>query len=147
MNSPNFSSILDKASSEVKFPKVPVGAYVGLVTGMPKYDKSARKQTPYVEFQIQLTEALEDVDADDLADYGPLGGKTLGLTFYYETEYGFKRLQAFLENCGIEDGGVSTRERIEQAPGSTIVVVVKHKISEDGRNVREEIDDTKPYGD
>ncbi len=142
---PNFSSILDMPSQDIKFPKLPVGHYVGIVKGMPRFDKSTKKQTPFVEFQIQLTEALEDVDADELQDFGPFGEKTMPLTFYYETEGGYNRLRVFLDNCEIENEGTA-RQQIEQAPGKTIVVEIKHTPSSDGQSIYAQIDGTAKYG-
>jgi len=146
---PNFSSVLDMNPSEVRFPKLPIGAYVGIVTGLPKFDKSTKKQTPYVEFQIQLSEPMDDVDEDALAEFveqsGPISGKTMPITFYYETEGGFNRLKAFLENAGVEPVG-SARQQIEQAPGRTIIVEVKHVPSTDGQSIYAQIDGTAKYG-
>jgi hypothetical protein len=133
-------------STEVKFPKLPVGSYVGLVKGMPRYDKSTKKQTPFVEFQIQLTEAMDDVDPDELEAFGPFAEKTIPLTFYYETEGGFNRLKAFLNNCGIEDYS-NLRVGIEEAPGRTIVVEIKHEHSADGQSIYARIDGTARYGE
>jgi hypothetical protein len=142
----NFSSILDMPSSEVKFPKLPVGSYVGIVKGMPRYDKSTKKQTPFVEFQIQLTEAMDDVDPDELEAFGPFTEKTIPLTFYYETEGGFNRLKTFLDNCGIEDY-MNLRVGIEEAPGRTIVVEIKHEPSAAGQSIHARIDGTAKYGE
>jgi hypothetical protein len=133
-------------STEIKFPKLPVGSYVGIVKGMPRYDKSTKKQTPFVEFQIQLTEAMDDVDPDELEAFGPFGEKTIPLTFYYETEGGFNRLKAFLNNCGIEDFS-NLRVGIEEAPGRTIVVEIKHEPSADGQSIYARIDGTARYGE
>jgi len=143
---PNFSSILDMPSSDVRFPKLPVGSYVGVVKGMPRFDKSTKKQTPFVEFQISLVEPMEDVDQDELADFGPLGDKTIPITFYYETEGGFNRLKTFLDNAGVEAEG-TIRQQIEQAPGRTIVVEIKHTPSSDGQSIYAQIDGTAKYGE
>src|SRR5258706_4382755 len=143
----NFSSILDMPFTEWKFPKLPVGSYVGIVKGMPRYDKSTKKQTPFVEFQIQLTEAMDDVDSDELEAFGPFGDKTIPITFYYETEGGANRLSAFLDNCGLEITGRQPREVIEEAPGRTIVVEIKHEPSQDGQSIYARIDGTAKYGE
>jgi hypothetical protein len=148
----NFSSILDMPSSDVKFPKLPVGSYIGVVKGMPRYGKSTKKMTDFVEFQIQLVEAMEDVDPDLLEEFGTLSEKSIPLTFYYADsdgaplEGGFKRLRAFLDNCGIEGEG-TVRQQIEQASGRTIVVEIKHTPSADGQSVYAQIDGTAKYGD
>jgi hypothetical protein len=143
----NFSSILDMPASEWKFPKLPVGSYVGIIKGMPRYDKSAKKQTPFVEFQIQLTEAMDDVDTDELEAFGPFTEKTMPITFYYDTEGGANRLKAFLDNIDIDITGRPAREAIEEAPGRTIVVEIKHTPSQDGQSIYAQIDGTARYGE
>ncbi|SRR6266436_8278964 len=143
----NFSSILDMPASEWKFPKLPVGSYVGIVKGMPRYDKSTKKQTPFVEFQISLTEAMDDVDPDELEAFGPFGDKTIPITFHYETEGGANRLRNFLSNCGIDLEDKPGKAAIEEAPGRTIVVEIKHEPSADGQSIYARIDGTARYGD
>lgn len=140
------SSILDQPSTSVKFPKLPVGSYVGVVMGMPRYDVSTRKGTKFVEFQIKLFEAMEDVDQDELEEFGSIADKQLPITFYYETEGGYRRLNAFLDNCGIEDEG-TPRQRIEETSGKTIIVQIKHTPSQDGMTVFAQIDGTAKYGE
>jgi len=143
---PSFASILDTPSQEINFPKLPVGSYTGLVKGMPKFDKSARKQTPYVEFTIQILEAQGDVDPDELTDFGPLAELEMPMTFYYETEGGAKRLLAFLDNCDTDEEA-TPRQRIDETPGKTVIVEVKHEISADGQFTRARIDGTAKYGE
>lgn len=142
----NLNSILDMPSSAVRFPKLPVGSYVGVVQGMPRYDASTRKGTKFVEFQIKLFEACEDVDPDELEEFGLIADKQLPLTFYYETEGGYRRLSAFLDNCDIADKG-TLRQRIEETSGKTLIVQVKHTPSQDGMSVYAQIDGTAKYGE
>lgn len=47
----SFSSILDRAPSEIEKPKpMPVGSYITLLVGQPRIDKSTKKQTEFREF-------------------------------------------------------------------------------------------------
>jgi len=157
----NFSSILDMPSSEIKFPKLPAGSYVGIVKGMPRHGKSTKKMTEFVEFQIQIVEPLkgEDgestVDTDELEAFGPLGEAALPLTFYYSDsdgkalEGGVRRMRDFLSSCGLEEGDNynNYREAFEQVPGRTLIVDIKHQPSQDGRSIYAQIDGTARYGE
>jgi len=133
---PSFASLLDTPGSEIERPKpLPVGTYVCMVQGLPRFDKSSKKQTDFVEFTLKLLEAGEDVDADELKAMGGLIDKTIKDT-YYITESALWRLKEFLTNCGLDaDDDTSLRELIEEAPGKQVGVVIKHEASQDGTSV------------
>lgn len=132
---PNFGSILDRQSSEIERPKpLPVGTYTCVVKGLPKYDKSSKKQTEFVEFTLQPLAAGDDVDADDLEAMGGFLNKTIRAT-YYLTEDALWRLKDFLTHLGIEEGDMSLRQRIGEATGRQVLATIKHQASEDGEAV------------
>lgn len=134
MSTPNFASILDKPSSEVERPKpLPVGTYLWAVNGMPRYDKSSKKQTEFVEFTLNCLGAGEDVDQEALAAMGGFQGKQMKAT-YYLTENSLWRLKEFLDHCGIDPEG-SLRQRVEQAAGCQVVGQITHEASQDGQSV------------
>lgn len=136
---PNFGAILDTPSHEVERPKpLPAGSYTCVVKGLPRYDKSPKKQTEFVEFTLQPLAAGDDVDADDLASMGGFANKTIRAT-YYITEDAKWRLKEFLDHCSIEKGDeenpISLRQRIEATPGCQVVAHLKHEASQDGQSV------------
>ncbi len=141
----NFESILDKPASEIERPKpLPQGTYVCTVKGLPRFDKSSKKQTPFVEFTLQPIEAGEDVDEDDLKAIGGFKNKTIRAT-YYETEDAIWRLKKFIEDCGIEiDDGVSLRQLLEETPGKQVAAFIKHQASDDGQAVYAQLASTAP---
>jgi hypothetical protein len=144
---PNFSSILDRAASEVEAPKpFPIGSYVCIVKGLPRFDKSSKKQTEFAEFTLQPISVLEDVDPDALEEFGGFADKTLRTTFYL-TEEAIYRLKDFLVNCGIEPEGKTLSEMINETPGQTVIAVVGHRASEDGERIFAEVKKTLAYGD
>lgn len=135
----NFASILDKPSADAERPKpLPQGSYICVVQGLPRFDKSSKKQTDFAEFKLQPLQAQDDVDADDLEAMGGLVNKTIKATFYL-TEASEYRLKEFLTDCGIpeeEDGEKLThRQRIEMSPGTQVGAFIKHTASEDGSAV------------
>jgi len=156
MNQPNFGSILDRPSNEVERPKpVPQGTYACVVKGQPRYDKSSKKQTEFVEFTLQPISAGEDVDQEALDAWSKkASGETRNLsdtTFratYYITEDSVWRLKKFLQDLGIEedeDGETkSLRQMIEEAPGRQVNAFMKHRASEDGQSVFAELANTAP---
>jgi hypothetical protein len=143
MNAPNFSSILDKPfDSEANRPKpLPVGSYLCIVDGIPKFDKSTQQQTEYVEFTLKPVSAQGDVDQQALTEAGGLSDKTLKTTFYL-TEKAVFRLDDFLENLGLDKGTVSRKEGVSMAPGRQILAVVRHASSKDGKAIYANVDST-----
>lgn len=150
---PNFGAILDKKPTLVERPKIlPVGSYIVVVQGMPRQDKSAKKQTPFLEYTCKYLQAMDDVDPDDLeaaltrADgtKKTLGEMTVKLT-YYITENSAFMLKDFLKHCGLnEDDFESLRQMSESAGGCQLVVRLKHRPAEDGENMFAEVAGTAP---
>ena len=145
MANPNFGALLDKPSSEVEKPKpLPQGSYTCVVQGLPKFDKSTKKGTEYVEFTLKVLAAGEDVDQDELKLMGGIQDKTIRDT-YYITENALWRLKEFLVNAGIEeDDDKSLRQMIEETPGCQIIVHIKHTASQDGSSVFANVGSTAP---
>ena len=132
----SFASILDRAPSEIEKPKpLPQGSYITVLVGQPRFDKSTKKQTDFVEFQHKLLSAQDDVDEDELKALGGIKDKVMKNTFYL-TEGATWRLKEFLEHCGIDmDEVESLREAVEQTPGKQVGVFVNHEASQDGTSV------------
>lgn len=139
MATPNFGALLDKPSTEIERPKpLPAGSYTCVVKGLPRFDKSSKKQTEFVEFTLQPLAAGEDVDADELESMGGIANKTIRAT-YYITEDALWRLKDFLAHLGIEDEDRSLRQMIEDAPGKQVIAYIRHRASEDGSSVYAEL--------
>ena len=132
----SFASILDRAPSEIEKPKpLPQGSYITVLVGQPRFDKSAKKQTDFVEFQHKLLSAQDDVDEDELKALGGIKDKVMKNTFYL-TEGATWRLKEFLEHCGIDmDEVESLREAVEQTPGKQVGIFINHEGSQDGTSV------------
>lgn len=144
MNDTTFQSILDKPSNEIERPKpLPAGSYVCVIQGMPKFDKSSKKGTPYVEFTLKPIQAGDDVDAEALQEMGGLGEKTLRGTFYI-TEDAAWRLTDFLDHAGAGDESMTPRQRIDETPGKQVIANIRHKASADGSSVYAELGNTAP---
>jgi len=117
---------------EVKAPSLlPVGHYMGLITGQPETGNSAKKQTPFVTFQVKLTEALGDVDQDELnaLEGNPLD-KTRDLTYYLSPNALFM-LTDLVKSLGGSDQ-MTIMESIEwlAGVGEPIVVQITHEPNE-----------------
>lgn len=152
----NLNNILSKSPGEVDRPKpIPVGTYHFAVDGRPKFDESARKKTPYVEFTCKILGAGDDVDADDLktaltkpsGESVKLNTKSMRLTFY-TTEDALWRLKKFLVDLGLDIEGEekSFEAWIDETPGCQFLGTVKHTTSEDGEATYANISGTAKVG-
>lgn len=132
----SFGSILDRAPSEIEKPKpLPQGSYITQIVGQPRFDKSTKKQTEFVEFTHKLLSAGDDVDADELKAIGGIKDKTMKNTFYL-TEASVWRLKEFLEHCGIDmEAAESLRAGIEETPGVQVGLFIGHEASQDGTSI------------
>lgn len=136
MSTPNFASILDEEPTEVSAPApLPQGTYIAIVAGPGRYDKSTKKGTDFVEFNLRPTEAEEDVDPDELEAAGGLDGKTIKATFWLTDEAKFM-LDQFHEHCGLDlSEPASRRTRNDEIVNAQVRVFVKHEPSQDGTRI------------
>lgn len=139
MANPNFASLLDTPSVDVKAPPTfPAGPWHWRIIGQPRFDKSSKKQTEFVEFTLKPIAALEGVEQDDLDAFGEFKDKTLPATFYI-TDKALNMLKEFLTHCGIPEmdgeAKLTLRQRIDEAMNCEVIGDIRHEASEDGQRV------------
>lgn len=141
----NFASILSRPVTDFERPKpLPQGTYVMVTNGIPRQDKSNKKQTPFVEFTCNVLQAGEDVDPTELATMGGINGKQMKVTFYL-TEEATYRLREFLTHLGLDEAEYATlAEMVEDAPGKQFLATVIHEASVDGKSIFARIGGTAP---
>lgn len=135
----NFRSLLDQDVTEVERPKpLPTGSYVFTVSDY-KFDKSSKKKTDFTQFEVTPTQALDDVDQEELAAVLAVGDKTLTdkkmKLDYYMTPEAMWRLDEFLlDHLGHEGGKRSVM--IEASKGMQFVGMIGHETSDRDENVK-----------
>lgn len=140
MNTPNVSSVLDRASDTIERPKAyPIGHYNAVVKGQPVFDKSSQKKTDYVQLQYQLLSPKDDVDAEALAEMGGIKPDKPMREKYYLTEDAAFRLVDALDALGAGESGDTLRSRIAMTPNCPCVIQVRHKPTQDGKSVFAEV--------
>ena len=145
----NFGAILDKAPSDIKPPEaLPVGEYLCTVQGMPRYDKSTKKGTEFVEYTLIINQPMDSVDEDEIkALDGGVAGKPIKATFYL-TDSSIYRLKEFFAHCGLDvDGAKSLRELMDQPNGCQVVASMRHEASQDGTRTYAKLAQTAPVDD
>ena len=153
-----FASVLDMPSNEIDrtVKQLPIGSYLATVVGLPRIDKSSKKQTEFSEYTMKINEAQEDVDESDLEEYltNPDGSKrkltdcTIKNT-YYHTEMSMGRLLSFLDHLdGIKPGDdlddmtATPRQRMSEVSGKQCIIHVKHEPWQSGEGVSARVGST-----
>lgn len=125
----SFSDLLEtKASEHKRPPTLPQGIYVFRVGGH-KFDKSTRKQTPYVRYTMKLLDVGEDVDVSEL-DGVDWQGREYPADFYLTGKAAY-RLTEFLKKCGVDVEERTFAEVIPEATGCEVKAHLRQRPSND----------------
>jgi hypothetical protein len=128
-----FQDILNKPANQIEKPTpIPMGTYLFLVDGQPKFDKSPKQQTDFVEFQCRVLQPGQDVDVAAIQEFeskfGPINGRQMRLSFFDAWKLANKDGTGFLDHLGV-DTTKALGEAISEAPGRQFYGTVTHKPS------------------
>lgn len=90
----NFNDVLNtKVDSIERPPLIPIGTYRAVVKKIPSLETSNDGKFDFVDFSLQLVEAQDDVDQDDLKFFGGLNNTYTRHRFLFnkEDDTAFKR--------------------------------------------------------
>jgi len=142
-SAPSFTDILKTKRGDVERPTpMPAGDYVCTVSRDIRQDKSKVKSTPFVEFTYKVLEAMDSVDSDQLdAWLTNKKGEKKKITevtikdTYYLTDGSLWRLEDMLKACLGDDDDMAYDQAIQEAPGSQLIVTMRHESNQDGSAV------------
>lgn len=131
-----FTDALDRKVEDVKRPpNPPVGHYIWQVRKHPDTDSFESRNTgktfDRVSFQMSCVSPGDDVDPDDLAEYGDVTGFVTVKTFLFdnEDETAFERsmfnLKRFLDHLGVTEGELG--EALAASVGAQCMGELKHR--------------------
>lgn len=124
----DFTSLLEKKLDDVEAPALlPQGSYVMTIAGY-RTGESAKKKTPYVEFDLKISSAMDDVDQEELAKVKNLQDKTLKTQFYLNEDALF-RLKDFCKKTGVPTEGKSFTEILSEIAGAQLIGIVNHRVN------------------
>ena len=152
MANPDFAGILNRQSGDVERPKpLPIGEYLFKIKGLPNFDKSSKKGTPYVEFTCVPIEAQDSVYADDLEESltRKSGKKQLQdmvqkLTFYLTDDALFRLKEFMVNDLSIEEGDKTLQAMIDETANAEFIGTIKHTPTNDGKGTFANIGSTAP---
>ncbi len=141
-----FSDALDRKLEDIKRPpNPPVGHYVWQINKHPDIDEftsRAGDDFEKITFQIACAEPGEDVDTDELAEYGNVVGYRSKKEFLFADseadQANFDRsmfnLRRFLGHCGLEEG-LSLTEALAASVGTQFLGELTHSPDPDDTEV------------
>lgn len=132
-----FTDALDRKMEEVKRPpNPPIGHYIWQVKKHPETDsfeaRTSGKQFDKLTFSMTCIEPSDDVDPDDLADYGNVAGFITSKVFMFdnEDEQAFERsmfnMKRFLEHLGVDES-LSLSEALAASVNAQCLGELKHR--------------------
>lgn len=124
----DFTSLLEKRLDDVEAPALlPQGSYIMTIAGY-RTGESAKKKTPYVEFDLKISSAMDNVDQEELAKVKNLQDKTLKTQFYLNEDALF-RLKDFCKKTGVPTEGKSFTEILSEIAGAQLIGIVNHRVN------------------
>lgn len=134
-----FADALDRKMEEIKAPPpLPLGHYIMGINKMPGAPEALNSQKGNYEkltIAVQVISPSDDVDPDELAEYGSVAGTPLRLDFIFNNdpaeeakfEGTLNRMKKFMEHCGLDADSGSLGEKLAELVGCQFVGEVKHR--------------------
>ena len=152
-----FSDALDRKQEEISRPPVlPLGHYIWQITKHPEIDEFTSRNGDDFEritFMVQCVSATDDVDPDQLAEYGSVSGAMNRKTFMFNNdpekkadfENSMFNVGRFLEHCGVNQEGTTMADWLAESVNMQFIGELKHRPDpEDPEVIWTEIGKTAP---
>lgn len=143
----DFSSALDTGANEVEKPPVPPqGTYIWVVTKVPTLSTSKSGEWSIVEFPIRGVSAEDDVDPEELQEFGAASAMLNRISFMAPTEEGpegdaarkktLYQLKKFMQNTlNVDCADTATiREMLDASVNCHFMAQAVWRPSEDGED-------------
>lgn len=129
----DFAALMGQKPSEVTPPKpLPAGTFLATITDIESI-VSREKKTPGLRVKMMLVSAEDDVDEEELAEYGDLGENATTSMDMYVTEKSLFRVTQFVEHCGLDlDDYDTTQEAVDATVGNQCNVLIEHQYGDNG---------------
>jgi hypothetical protein len=148
----DFASALDQSANDIPEPKnLPMGTYIWAVSKVPVVSQSKSGEWDIVEFPIRTVSAEDDVDADEVEDFGPVAGQMSRLSFMFPTDpdkvndhaKSMDRMKKFMLNTlQAGDDTMTMKELMAGSVNCQFLAIATHK--PDGDNVYLEVKNYSP---
>lgn len=137
----DFSKILGKQAAAIEKPKpYPVGTYIALNPKLPDFSAIGKKETPGAVFGLTLIAPTEDVDLDQLKEYGDIKGKTIRHTMYLSEATEYRTKEELKNSFGIDEEGKTLGQMFNETINKQVYVTIRHRPSDDGQEIYAEVE-------
>jgi len=129
----DFSKILGKQAEAIEKPKpLPIGTYLCTNPKLPEFLGIGKAETPAAVFKYLIIAPQEDVDPDELKDFGDWKGKTIKHNMFLSEASEFRTKETICEVYGIDEAGKTLGQIFNETINKQLLVTVKHRPSDDG---------------
>jgi hypothetical protein len=135
-----FADALNREMETIKRPPpLPIGHYIFTVPKMPGAPESLNSQKGDYEkltIDVQVVQASDDVDPDELTEFGNVAGTPMRIDFIFNNdpneeqkfEGTLNRLKRFMEHCGVTySEGDTLGQKLAELVGAQFLGEVKHR--------------------
>lgn len=141
----DFNAILSKQAATIEKPKpLPVGMYLCNNPQLPKFEGIGKKETPGANFGLVVLQPGDDVDQDQLREYGQYQGKNLRYTMWLTENSEYRTKEELCKAFGLEEGDKTLGQLFNETISKQVYAVVTHRPSEDGTEMYHEVSELKP---
>jgi hypothetical protein len=142
-----FEDALSRTMDDIKRPPpLPIGHYVMTISKMPDPPESlnsAKGSFEKLTINAQVVAPTDDVDPDELEEFGSVAGSPLRLDFIFNNdpderakfEGTLNRLKEFMEKCGVDVSSGSLGEKLPELVGCQFIGEVKHRPDPNDSNI------------
>lgn len=142
-----FTDALNRNMEDIKRPPpLPIGHYVMTITKMPDAPEplnSSKGDYEKLTINCQTVSATDDVDPDELEEYGNPAGVPLRIDFIFNNdpaeeakfEGTLNRLKEFMQKCGVDASSGSLGEKLSELVGAQFIGEVKQRPDPNDSNV------------
>lgn len=136
----DFSKILQKQATEIEKPKpLPIGTYLCVNPKLPEFKGVGKNETPCAEFSLTIMAPVE-VDADDLAAYGEVKGKSIRHRMFLTEGTEYRTKEELVNAFGLDEAGKNLGQLFNETINGQVLVTIKHRPSEDGTEIYHEVE-------
>jgi len=129
----DFSKLLSKQASTIEKPKaIPIGHYIAVNQKLPDFKGIGKNETPGAVFALVLIAPTEDVDQDQLKEYGEIKGKSVNYTQWLTEASEYRATQELCNAFDIEMGEKTLGQIYNETINKQILVEITHEPSQDG---------------
>lgn len=141
----DFNKILTKQASAIEKPKpLPIGMYLCNNPQLPKFEGIGKKETPGANFNLVVLQPGEDVDMEQLKEYGQWQGKNVRYTMWLSENAEYRTKEELCTAFNLEEGDKTLGQLFNETINKQVWVKIEHRPSEDGTEMYSEAKELLP---